>query len=164
MQVAPHLMARPGELRMARWPEFDFKEAVWKIPAERMKMRRPHMVPLSQQVLAYLEELRLLTGPDGYVFPAFHTWKRPLSENTINQTFRRMGYGVGEVTPHRRHSGPESAAIWPIPTTPARAQKSTLKSGPPPAQQGGPRRMDTEGLDYLEDLLDERLSEFMKAI
>ena len=100
MQVAPHVMSRPGELRMALWSEFDLEEAVWKVPAERMKMRRPHMVPLSQQVLAYLEELRPLTGPDGYVFPAFHTWKRPLSENTINQAFRRMGYGVGEVTPH----------------------------------------------------------------
>ncbi|WP_310534231.1 integrase arm-type DNA-binding domain-containing protein [Novosphingobium sp.] len=100
MQVAPHVMSRPGELRMALWSEFDLEEAVWKVPAERMKMRRPHMVPLSHQVLAYLEELRSLTGPDGYVFPAFHTWKRPLSENTINQAFRRMGYGVGEVTPH----------------------------------------------------------------
>jgi len=100
MQVAPHVMSRPGELRMALWSEFDLEEAVWKVPAERMKMRRPHMVPLSQQVLGYLDELRPLTGPDGYVFPAFHTWKRPLSENTINQAFRRMGYGVGEVTPH----------------------------------------------------------------
>ncbi len=100
MQVAPHVISRPGELRMALWSEFDLEEAVWKVPAERMKMRRPHMVPLSHQVLAYLDELRALTGPDGYVFPAFHTWKRPLSENTINQAFRRMGYGVGEVTPH----------------------------------------------------------------
>ena len=100
MQVAPHVMSRPGELRMALWSEFDLEEAVWKVPAERMKMRRPHTVPLSHQVLAYLDELRPLTGPDGYVFPAFHTWKRPLSENTINQAFRRMGYGVGEVTPH----------------------------------------------------------------
>ena len=100
MQVAPHVMSRPGELRMALWSEFDLDQAVWKVPAERMKMRRPHMVPLSHQVLAYLEELRPLTGPEGYVFPAFHTWKRPLSENTINQAFRRMGYGVGEVTPH----------------------------------------------------------------
>ena len=100
MQVAPHVMSRPGELRMALWSEFDIGEAIWKVPAERMKMRRPHMVPLSQQVLAYLEELRPLTGPDGYVFPAFHTWKRPLSENTMNQAFRRMGYGVGEITPH----------------------------------------------------------------
>jgi len=100
MQIAPHVMSRPGELRMALWSEFDLEEAVWKVPADRMKMRRPHIVPLSHQVLAYLEELRPLTGPEGYVFPAFHTWKRPLSENTINQAFRRMGYGVGEVTPH----------------------------------------------------------------
>lgn len=100
MQLSPHLMARPGELRLAKWPEFDFKNAVWKVPAERMKMRRMHEVPLSRQVLAYLHELLPLTGPDGFVLPAFHTSLRPLSENTINQAFRRMGYGLGEVTPH----------------------------------------------------------------
>lgn len=100
MQVSPHVMARPGELRMAEWSEFDLDNAVWKIPAERMKMRRPHEVPLSRQVLAYLDELFTLTGPDGYVFPAFHTSRRPLSENTVNQCFRRMGYAVGEVTAH----------------------------------------------------------------
>ncbi|WP_213981052.1 integrase arm-type DNA-binding domain-containing protein [Sphingomonas sp. dw_22] len=100
MQIAPHVMARPGELRMAQWPEFDLDGAVWKIPAERMKMRRPHAIPLSRQVLAYLEELHPLTGPEGFVFPAFHTSLRPMSENTINQAFRRMGYSVGEVTPH----------------------------------------------------------------
>lgn len=100
MQVSPHVMARPGELRMAQWSEFDLDNAVWKIPAERMKMRRPHQVPLSRQVLAYLQELFELTGPDGFVFPAFHTWKRPLSENTVNQAFRRMGYAAGEVTAH----------------------------------------------------------------
>ncbi len=100
MQVSPHVMARPGELRMAEWSEFDLDNAVWKIPAERMKMRRPHEVPLSRQVLAYLEELFALTGPDGFVFPAFHTWRRPMSENTVNQAFRRMGYATGEVTAH----------------------------------------------------------------
>lgn len=100
MQVSPHLMARPGEVRMAVWSEFDLENAVWKIPAERMKMRRPHEVPLSRQVLEYLQQLFELTGPDGYVFPAFHTWKRPLSENTVNQCFRRMGYAAGEVTAH----------------------------------------------------------------
>ena len=93
-------MARPGEIRQAQWIEFDLEKAVWKIPAERMKMRRPHAVPLSRQVLANLEELFPLTGPDGFVFPAFHTSLRPLSENTINQAFRRMGYAVGEVTAH----------------------------------------------------------------
>jgi integrase len=100
MQVLPHVMARPGELRMAEWSEFDLDNAVWKISAERMKMRRPHEVPLSPQVVAYLKELFALTGPDGYVFPAFHTSRRPLSENTVNQAFRRMGYAAGEVTAH----------------------------------------------------------------
>lgn len=100
MQVLPHVMARPGELRMAKWSEFDLDSAVWKISAERMKMRRPHEVPLSRQVVAYLQELFALTGPDGYVFPAFHTSRRPLSENTVNQAFRRMGYAAGEVTAH----------------------------------------------------------------
>lgn len=100
LQVLPHVMARPGELRMAEWSEFDLGNAVWKISAERMKMRRPHEVPLSRQVVVYLKELFALTGPDGYVFPAFHTFRRPLSENTINQAFRRMGYAAGEVTAH----------------------------------------------------------------
>ena len=100
MQISPQVMARPGEIRQAQWPEFDLEKAAWKIPAERMKMRRPHAVPLSRQVLARLVELHALTGPDGFVFPAFHTSRRPLSENTINQAFRRMGYAVGEVTAH----------------------------------------------------------------
>lgn len=100
MQVSPHVMARPGELRQALWSEFDLADAVWKIPAERMKMRRPHAVPLSRQVQAYLAELHDLTGPEGFVFPAFHTSRRPLSENTVNQAFRRMGYAVGEITAH----------------------------------------------------------------
>lgn len=100
VQVAPHVMARPGELRQALWSEFDLDAAVWRIPAERMKMRRPHAVPLSRQVLAYLYELCPLTGPDGFVFPAFHTSRRPLSENTVNQVFRRLGYASGQVTAH----------------------------------------------------------------
>ena len=100
LQISPHVMARPGELRQAQWPEFDLENAVWKIPPERMKMRRPHAIPLSRQVLAYLAQLDELTGPDGFVFPAFHTSRRPLSENTINQAFRRMGYAAGEITAH----------------------------------------------------------------
>jgi integrase len=100
MQMLPHVMTRPGEFRKAQWSEFDLDNAVWKIPPERMKMRRPHAVPLSRQVLACLAELDALTGPDGYVLPAFHTSRRPMSENTINQAFRRMGYAAGEVTAH----------------------------------------------------------------
>ena len=99
-QIAPHVMARPGELRQALWDEIDFDKAVWTVPLERMKMRRPHAVPLSRQVLAYLKTLYDLTGPEGFVFPAFHTSRRPMSENTMNQAFRRMGYATGEVTAH----------------------------------------------------------------
>ena len=100
MQLMPHLMARPGELRKAAWPEFDLAKAVWRIPAERMKMRKEHQVPLSRQVLALLGELKDLTGPGGYVLPAFHTWKRPMSENTMNQVLRRLGFGKEEMTAH----------------------------------------------------------------
>lgn len=100
MQIAPHVMARPGELRMANWQEFNLEKAEWRIPAERMKMRKPHLVPLSRQVIAYLRELAPLTGPTGFVFPAFHTWKRPMSENTMNQALRRMGYTKDEMTAH----------------------------------------------------------------
>lgn len=99
-QIAPHAMMRPGELRQALWSEIDMTAAIWTVPPERMKMRRPHAVPLSRQVLGFLEELYELTGPEGFVFPAFHTSKRPMSENTINQAFRRMGYATGEVTAH----------------------------------------------------------------
>jgi integrase len=83
MMIAPHLPARPGELRQARWCEFNLARATWNIPAERMKMRRPHSVPLSKQVVQYLGDLHDLTGPDGFVFPAFHTNRRPMSENTM---------------------------------------------------------------------------------
>ncbi|PAL24619.1 integrase arm-type DNA-binding domain-containing protein [Sphingopyxis sp. GW247-27LB] len=99
-QISPHVMLRPGELRQSSWSDIDRDKAVWTIPAECMKMRRPHAVPLSRQVLQYLEELYPLTGPEGFVFPAFHTSKRPMSENTVNQAFRRMGYAAGEVTAH----------------------------------------------------------------
>lgn len=100
LQVAPHVMARPGELRQATWDEFDLDAKIWRIKRERMKMRRPHAIPLSEQVLGYLRELQQFSGPEGYVFPAFHTTRRPMSENTMNQAFRRMGYTSDEVTAH----------------------------------------------------------------
>jgi len=100
MQISPHVMTRPGELRKAEWSEVNVEKAVWTIPPERMKMRRPHSIPLSRQVLDYFADLYSLTGPTGFMFPAFHTWRRPMSENTINQAFRRMGYEAGEVTAH----------------------------------------------------------------
>ncbi|MCA0058928.1 MULTISPECIES: integrase arm-type DNA-binding domain-containing protein [unclassified Mesorhizobium] len=91
---------RPGEIRGATRDEFDRKKAVWHIPAERMKMRAPHDVPLSKQALLVLEEVWQLSEDGGLVFPSIRSTKRPLSENAMNAALRRMGYGKDEVTAH----------------------------------------------------------------
>lgn len=100
MQIAPHVFVRPGELRHAEWSEFDFDAAVWTIPAGKMKMRKPHTVPLSRQAVALFTEARSLSGPSGYVFPSVLTRARPMSENTINAGLRRLGYASDEMTAH----------------------------------------------------------------
>jgi integrase len=73
---------------------------VWTIPAERMKMRRTHFVPLSAEVVHILREAHELTGPSGYIFPASHSRKLPMSENTLNAALRRMGFRKDEATAH----------------------------------------------------------------
>jgi integrase len=100
LQLAAHLFVRPGELRHAEWSEIDLDGAVWTIPANKMKMRRPHRVPLSIQALDILSELRGITGSGQYVFPSFYTMRRPMSENTLNQALRRLGYTGEEMTSH----------------------------------------------------------------
>lgn len=100
LRLAPHVFVRPGELRHAEWTEFDFDAAVWRIPAEKMKMRQEHVVPLSRQALAILKEGEGVRGHSKYVFPALRTWLRPMSENTLNAALRRMGYGHDEMTSH----------------------------------------------------------------
>ena len=92
-------MTRPGEIRFARWSEFDFERAEWCIPAERMKMREEHLIPLSKQALALLDELKLHTGNRELLFPSQTTLIRPISENTMVYAFGRMGY-KGIATPH----------------------------------------------------------------
>jgi integrase len=98
--IAPHVLARPGELRKAEWQEIDWEAAVWRIPARKMKARRPHAVPLSAQVLEYLNELAQFTGDEKYLFPAAGKKDVPMSENTMNQALKRLGYNSSEVTPH----------------------------------------------------------------
>ena len=100
LQVAPHVFVRPGELRHAEWSEIDLDGALWTIPAGKMKMRKPHSVPLSSQTVALFRELHRHTGPSGYVFPSIRTRTRPMSENTINGALRRMGYTTDEMTAH----------------------------------------------------------------
>jgi integrase len=72
MRLLPHLMVRPGELRKATWDEISIETAIWALPAERMKMRKAHAVPLSRQVLQMPPELHELTRPSGYILPVFH--------------------------------------------------------------------------------------------
>ena len=92
---------RSSELRFADWKEFDIdsSEPLWVIPAERMKMRRTHHVPLSSQAVNILKEMQEFSGPDGYVFPQFYNRKKPMSENTLLYFSNRMGY-AGRNTVH----------------------------------------------------------------
>lgn len=100
LKLAPLVFVRPGELRAAEWAEFDLDGAIWRIPAERMKMKLPHLVPLSKQAVEVLRELQQLTGGGALVFPALGKAGRPMSENTVNQALRRLGYGNDEMTGH----------------------------------------------------------------
>jgi len=100
LQVAPYLFVRPGELRHAEWDEFDLEAAEWRIPAHKMKMRSPHIVPLSTQVVARLRELQRLAGCSPYLFPSVRSSKRPMSDNTINGALRRLGFDKSEICGH----------------------------------------------------------------
>ena len=90
---------RSSELRFARWDEFDMERAEWRIPAARMKMRTEHLVPLSRQALAVLDELRQLTGHCELLFPSERKLTNPMSENTLSYAMGRMGY-KGIACPH----------------------------------------------------------------
>jgi len=100
MQIAPLVFVRPGELRQAEWAEIDLDTAEWNIPAERMKMKQPHLVPLSERAVEILRELKALTGNSRYVFPSGRSFARPMSNNAINAALRRMGFDKDEMTGH----------------------------------------------------------------
>ncbi|MFI4957362.1 MAG: tyrosine-type recombinase/integrase [Gammaproteobacteria bacterium] len=100
LRLAPLVFVRPGNLRSAEWIEIDLGKAEWNIPAEKMKMKEPLLVPLSTQAVAILGEIHALTGRGKYVFPCEHTNIRPMSENTINFAFRRMGFSKEEISCH----------------------------------------------------------------
>lgn len=98
--LAPMLFVRPGELRKARWSEFDLDAAQWLIPAERMKSRKDHIVPLPTQAIAILRDLQPLSGHRELVFPGRDP-KKPMSGAAINAALRRLGFDtVNEITGH----------------------------------------------------------------
>jgi len=100
LKLAPLVFVRPGELRHAEWSEIDLDNAEWKIPAHKMKMKRPHIVPLSRQAIEILKEIHPVTGYERYVFPSIRSTARPMSNNTVNAALRRMGYTKHEMTGH----------------------------------------------------------------
>jgi len=102
LQLMALLACRHGELRHATWAEFDLEGRVWSIPGERMKMRRPHRVPLPEQAAAILKELNPMTGRGaaGLVFPGLRSVAQPISEGTLKAALHRLGYSKEEHTPH----------------------------------------------------------------
>ncbi|MFV0642898.1 MAG: tyrosine-type recombinase/integrase, partial [Sphingomonadaceae bacterium] len=100
LKLTPHLLQRPGELRQMEWGEVSFDKAILTLPAEKMKMRQPHAVPLSRQAVAILESMRGLSGNGKYVFPSVRTRARPISENTVTGALRRMGFTKEQMTAH----------------------------------------------------------------
>jgi integrase len=102
LRLLPYVFTRPGELRHMEWGELklDVEEPVWIIPAEKMKMREAHIVPLSRQVIAILKNIYIYTGEGQYVFPSERTLSRPMSNNTINAALRRLGYSTDDHCGH----------------------------------------------------------------
>lgn len=100
LKVLPFVFVRSVELRGAEWREFDFESATWIIPAERMKMKRPHTVPLARQVISLLNDLRNTTESGRYLFPSLFSASRPISDMGLLNALRRMGYAKGVMTIH----------------------------------------------------------------
>ncbi|EMT6576982.1 tyrosine-type recombinase/integrase [Providencia rettgeri] len=90
---------RPGELRKAEWSEINVDTKVWEIPAEKMKMRRPHIVPLSEQVIDLLKQIHPISGSYQYIFPSRTDYRKHISDMALNTMIRRMGYS-GRATGH----------------------------------------------------------------
>ena len=100
LKILPYVFTRPSELRLARWEEFDFDKALWKIPSTRMKMRREHTVPLSSQVIRLLNELRTYTGGGELLFPSPRANSAAITDAAPMAALRRMGYSKEKMTLH----------------------------------------------------------------
>lgn len=100
LRLAPLVFVRPTELRAATWDEFDLAKAEWRIPPARMKMRQMHIVPLARQTVTILKELKEYSGNGKYLFPSIRTETRPISDATMLNALRRMGYEKNEMCTH----------------------------------------------------------------
>jgi integrase len=95
----PLVFLRPGELRQAQWDQINLAAAEWTVPAATMKTRRPHRVPLSRQAVIILEERHRIVGDSAWAFPGIGRAGKPISENTLNDALKRLGY-EGEMCAH----------------------------------------------------------------
>jgi integrase len=159
LKLAPFVFVRPGELRHAEWSEIDLDSAEWRIPAEKMKMKDPHIVPLSSQALEVLTEILLITGKGQYVFPSVRTNARPMSENTVLAALRRMGFTKEEMSGHGFRAMASTVLHeqgWPsdvIERQLAHAERNSIKAAYNHAQHLPERRkMMQAWADYLETL------------
>lgn len=100
LKLTPMLFQRPGEIRQMEWTEINWDDAYWEIPAEKMKMRFAHIVPLPKQALEILKNLKPITGHYRYVMPSAKKDGRPMSENGVRTALRTLGYSNEQVTPH----------------------------------------------------------------
>ena len=110
MKLSAYLFVRPGELRAAEWAELNLDAAEWRIPGERMKRGRPHIVPLARQTVALFKDAELHSGGGRFVFPTSHDPKRPMSENTIRAGLARLGYDGENGNPEHTAHGWRSTA------------------------------------------------------
>ena len=100
LQLLALTFCRSTEIRKAEWREFDFEENIWRIPGDRMKMKRDHLVPLSRQALAVLGKLRAYSGGGQYVFPSYRTETKPFGDTALQRALRVMGFERDEMCPH----------------------------------------------------------------
>ncbi len=159
LKLAPLVFVRPRELRHAEWAEIDLDKAEWRIPSGKMKMKNPHIVPLSSQAVEILCEILPITGQGQYVFPSVRTNSRPMSENTILAALRRMGYTKEEMSGHGFRAMASTVLheqSWPsdiIERQLAHAERNSIKAAYNHAQHLPERRkMMQAWADYLDSL------------
>ena len=163
LKLAPLVFVRPGELKHAEWAEIDLDKAEWRIPAEKMKMKDPHIVPLSSQAVEVLCEILPITGKGQYVFPSVRTNSRPMSENTVLAALRRMGFTKEEMSGHGFRAMASTVLHeqgWPsdiIERQLAHAERNSIKAAYNHAQHLPERRkMMQSWADYLEKIKGDR--------
>ncbi len=100
LTIAPYVFVRPFNLRHAEWSEIDFEAKLWRIPSDKMKTKKEHLIPLTETTLKIFEEMRTYSGDARYIFHSLRSKTSPMSDNTLNNALRRIGYSKDEIVVH----------------------------------------------------------------